>query len=246
MQGQALPTCTARASAARQGSLMPASCIHAPGDVAWLSGSTNTLQSSHREARVCEKVSSPSQAMCTNACKCMACVTATQPVSVRCRAAKEPVKRCRCTMHHASCGGRHGHLPMLLPCCCPARVHWCLTGTPPTLIGWPSTEYVTACGLPMLTQVILYVLPSTVRSWATTVEPSVGARVVGTLGPSRMGSPMSTHTWPLGRSSGWMRPACVQWCSYVAAAACFSTPECMESSGQSVRHLTLPGLRHPS
>ena len=49
-------------------------------------------------------------------------------------------------------------------------------------------------------------LPSTTRVCCTTVLPWVGASVVGTFGPSRMGFPMSTRTCPSSNSSDWIRP----------------------------------------
>lgn len=44
----------------------------------------------------------------------------------------------------------------------------------PTLTGAPPAEYTTACGLPMLTAVMLYCTPMTSRGTATTVLPWVG------------------------------------------------------------------------
>mmetsp|Transcript_45097 Transcript_45097/g.143621 ORF Transcript_45097/g.143621 Transcript_45097/m.143621 type:complete len:211 (-) Transcript_45097:335-967(-) len=77
----------------------------------------------------------------------------------------------------------------------------------------PSFPNMMAWGLPIDTMVASHVSPSTSKPPATTESPLLGGMVVGTLAPSRMGSPMSTHTCPSAVTSGMIRPArvCTRW-----------------------------------
>mmetsp|Transcript_25522 Transcript_25522/g.64846 ORF Transcript_25522/g.64846 Transcript_25522/m.64846 type:complete len:208 (-) Transcript_25522:293-916(-) len=64
-----------------------------------------------------------------------------------------------------------------------------------------------ACGLPIETHVTFHSLPATISGTPITRPCASVGSVVGTLGPSRMGSPMSTFTIPSAVSSGTMGPA---------------------------------------
>mmetsp|Transcript_22999 Transcript_22999/g.74469 ORF Transcript_22999/g.74469 Transcript_22999/m.74469 type:complete len:200 (-) Transcript_22999:308-907(-) len=72
-----------------------------------------------------------------------------------------------------------------------------------------SSTKMAACGLPIDTQVAVKSKPPAEMGAASATPSALVGRVVGTLGPWRMGSPMSTLTVPSGSSVGRIGPASV-------------------------------------